>query len=1112
MQELCGKRIKRKGNKGSNLSLFLEKSRHLKNINYFDFKEWNNWKQTVKSFYRNESLLPLFINKSHDNRPYILVQIFDIDIVALLDSGANLSVVGRKGLEILHHLGLKVHSSSLQQIATADGTKQSVEGIVDLPISINNRLHILPAAVVPTLPHAFIFGSDFCRNFEISINFKDCTWDINSKFSNSSVNVVGSDELSEITVGCEEEFSPSERLQAQEIVDSFNIVSSDERLGRTNKIAMSIDTGDAKPIKQKQYNMSPYMLKILNQELDEMIKLGVVEPSESSWSSPVLLVKKSSGEHRFCFDGRGLNKVTKHDSYPLPDVNRIMSYAGGARYVSTIDLRKAFWQIPLDPESREKTAFSVPGRGLFQFTVVPFGLCNSAQRQQRLVDKLFGPKYEPFIFCYLDDIVIISSTFTEHCRLLKEVQQILSDANLTINLSKCKFFHSSITYLGFVIDRQGIRTDPEKISAMVNYPRPKTATEVKRFVGLCSWYRRFINNFSGLMSPINALLKGRRKKQPIEWTNKAEDAFIKIKNALVSAPILCPPDFRMNFTIQTDASDVAIGGILTQEKDGEDRIIAYASRSLSRNEVNYSILERELLAIIFCIEKFRGYVEGTKFKVLTDHASLTWLNQLKSTSGRLARWQVKLQQYSFDLMYKKGSSNIVPDFLSRTPPTGEDVPSVRSDDSQFDVLFLNIDPTDSDKWYLNLRNKVETNPELYPQFKVEDNVLFKFLPSKSPLNTNDLDWKYVVPKSQRLQIIKDSHDPPHCAHFGFYKTLRRLQQYYYFPKMRCDVLKFVKSCKICQSQKLSNSTRLGLMGSQKPANFPFQIIAVDIMGPFPRSPRGFCYLLVVADFFSKYTILCPMRDATANNVVKFLEHQIFLVYGVPQFVICDNGPQFAGKTFKKLAQTYKVQKIWYTPRYAAQCNFVERNNKTIGQAIRCYLNEHKDWDRELSKIQFAINSAIHEVHNYAPSYLVFARHIPESGDFYGKIKSTDGIELCPTNRDEYINNFSNLSEVFTEVKEKLHKAYLRNSKSYNLRKRDFVFNVGDKVWRRNRVLSDAVTKFSAKLAPKYILCTVKRKVSKLVYLLENEDGTLAGEYHIKDLKPHFGSNSDISVN
>ncbi|KAJ8975115.1 hypothetical protein NQ317_000957 [Molorchus minor] len=270
------------------------------------------------------------------------------------------------------------------------------------------------------------------------------------------------------------------------------------------------------------------------------------------------------------------------------------------------------------------------------------------------------------------------------------------------------------------------------------------------------------------------------------------------------------------------------------------------------------------------------------------------------------------------------------------------------------------------------------------------------------------------------------------------------------------------------SQKLANTARMGLMGSEKPVKYPFQIIAVDIMGPFPRSSKGNCYLLVVGDWFSKYTLLHPMRQATAQNVVKFIENHVFLAFGVPQFIICDNGTQFAGRVFKKLADTYQVQKIWFSPRYAAQCNFVERNNKTVGTAIRCYVEEHKDWDQELSKIQHAINTAKHEVTGYSPAFLVFGRHVPLSGKYYGQVTSTADVELLPGDRGSYAEGLTSLSQVFSEVRHRIHLAYQRNAAAYNLRKRDISFEVGDKVWRRNKVLSDAVNKFAAKLAPKSI--------------------------------------------
>lgn len=776
-----------------------------------------------------------------------------------------------------------------------------------------------------------------------------------------------------------------------------------------------------------------------------------------------------------------------------------------AKYISSIDLRKAFWQVPLDESSKEKTAFSIPGRGLFHFTVMPFGLCNSAQTQQRLVDALFGPKFEPKIFAYLDDIIITSSTFEEHMSLLTEVKNRLKEAQLTINLKKCEFFKTSLKYLGFVVDYNGLRTDPDKVSAMVNYPRPTTSTEVKRFIGLCSWYRRFIDNFSALVSPLNALLKGKKKKQPITWSPEAETSFLNIKNSLVSAPILCSPDFSKPFTIQCDASDTALGGILTQINDGHERVIAYASRSLSRTERNYSVTERELLSLLFCIDKFRAYVEGARFTVITDHYSLLWLNNMKNPTGKLARWAVRLRQYSFDLIHRKGSSNIVPDALSRIPHD-DTVPLETPEISIIDISLDNLD-----NWYTSLREKVSRNPELYPQWKVDNNLLFKYVPSKLPIQSNIKEWKFLVPKSQRAAVISSCHDPPTSSHFGFYKTSSRVQDNYYWPKMRRDILKYVRACKVCQSQKISNTSRMGLMGSEKRVNYPFQIIAVDIMGPFPRSSKGNCYLLVVGDWFTKYTLLHPMRQATAQNIVKFIENQVFLAFGVPQFIVCDNGTQFAGRIFKKLADTYQVQKIWFSARYAAQCNFVERNNQTVGTAIRSYVEEHKDWDQELHKIQHAINTAKHEVTGFTPSFLAFGRHVPLSGKYYGQVTSTADIELLPGDRNTYAEGLKALTQIFAEVRNKIHLAHQRNAAAYNLRKRDFSFEVGDKVWRRNKVLSDAAIKFAAKLAPKYVLCTVRKKVSRLIYSLENADGSLAGEWHIKDLKPYFGSNSDVSV-
>lgn len=1095
---------------------------------YFDKTDWISWKAVVKNFYKSKpKCLPLFLSKLDDNRPYISVKILGVNITALLDSGSTHTVVGEYGIQFIRDLGITSSNSKSDAIETADKTKKPIVGVVDLPIEIKNSCLVIKAVLVPTLPFGLVFGCDFLKKYELLLDFKKNTWGTqnNNDFGLNKIqledetkkNSIAKCSLSEnlISLFSLDMLSAEQRQEAKKVLDSFDLINSEHGLGRTNKIIMNIETGDAKPIRKKPYLMSPYMLDILNKELDDMLQLGVVEPANSPWCSPVLLVKKSNDEYRFVFDGRMLNQVTTYDSYPMANIDRILNSLRGANYISSIDLRKSFWQIPLSDEAKPKTAFSVVGRGQFQFKTVPFGLCNAAQTQQRLVDAIFGPRYEPYIFCYLDDIIVCSPTFEHHIRLLSEVRDRLKEANLTINIKKCEFFKKTLKFLGYIVGSNSLRTDPNKVSAMLNFPRPTTTTEIKRFIGLCSWYRRFIKSFSALVSPINDLLKGRKKGQSIDWSPAAEESFIKIKELLVSAPILCQPDYSKEFFVECDASNTGLGGVLVQNIDGEDRVIAYASRTLSRAERNYSVTERECLAVIFAIEKFRPWIDGIKFTVRTDHYSLLWLNNLQNPTGRLARWAVRLRQFSFNLVHRKGSNNVVPDFLSRAPPIDSPNDLSEVDHGKISSKFISsitipeVSLDKIDPWYNNLRKKVRSTPNSYPQWKVENDFLLKFIPVAVPFSSNLIEWKYVVPRPQRRDIIDACHSPPTCSHLGVYKTLSRIKEKFYWPKMKYDVLKFIRNCRVCGSQKSSNQKPMGLMGKEKHVCFPFQTIAIDLMGPFPRSKKGNKWLLVVGDWFSKYVLLCSLRSSKSSHITNFLEKNVFLTYGVPQFIICDNGPQFISREFKNLAKKYQVQKICYNAVYSPQCNFVERINKTVGTAIRSYISKHDTWDVELEKIQFALNTSRHEITNHTPAFLVFARHLPISGKYYGSIPKEQDFEITPGNRDNYAADLKDLNLVFQEVRGKLHSAYERNSKYYNLRRRNISFNKGDLVWRHNKVLSQAAIKYTAKLAPRFVLSKVHEKVSNVVYELIDLDGTKTGRWHIKDMKPYLGQ-EDVS--
>ncbi|KAK9730865.1 Reverse transcriptase (RNA-dependent DNA polymerase) [Popillia japonica] len=312
--------------------------------------------------------------------------------------------------------------------------------------------------------------------------------------------------------------SDTQKADLETVASLYKEIGPENELGKTDLITHHIDTGNASPIKQRQYPLSPAMREHLNKEIDEMLRLGIIQPSKSPWCSPLWLVKKSNGKFRICFDGRKLNSVTVSDAYPMPLIDSIITKIRDARYLSSIDLKQAFFQIPLDKESQPKTAFAIQGRGLFEFCRMPFGLSCSPQTMCRLMDKVIGPSLEPYVFYYLDDIIICTPDFETHLIVLRKVFERLQHAKLTVNYEKCHFCRPSLKFLGFIVDQEGLRTDPDKVSAIVDYPTPKTTTQIKRLIGLVGYYRRFLKNFSALSSPITDLLRGRKKGQPITWT------------------------------------------------------------------------------------------------------------------------------------------------------------------------------------------------------------------------------------------------------------------------------------------------------------------------------------------------------------------------------------------------------------------------------------------------------------------------------------------------------------------------------------------------------------------------------------------------------------------
>ncbi|CAK9834649.1 Retrovirus-related Pol polyprotein from transposon 17.6 [Anthophora retusa] len=469
---------------------------------------------------------------------------------------------------------------------------------------------------------------------------------------------------------CTDHLNSEEQENLAELVDRHHDLFHlpGDYLGMTSAVAHKIPTTDDIPTHVKQYRYPPIHKAEINLQMKELLDNDIVAPSKSPYNSPLWIVPKKPDEQgnkrwRMVIDYRALNEKSIPDAYPLPSIVEILDQLGSAKYFSVFDLASGFHQIGLAKEDAQKTAFSTP-YGHYEFRRMPFGLRNAPATFQRLMDSVLSGLQGTELFVYLDDIVIYSRSLSEHRDKFNKLADRLRRANLKLQPSKCGFLHREVAYLGHVIGENGVKPCPKKIESVQNYPRPKNAKNVREFLGLAGYYRRFINKFSHISKPLTALLK---KENKFTWGSEQENAFSTLRNALCHEPVLQYPNFDEPFHITTDASGHAVGAILSQGEIGSDRPIAYTSRLLQGPELNYSTIEKECLAIIYAVNHFRPYVYGRAFNLITDHRPLIWMNSVKDPSSRLLRWRLKLAEYEYKLIYKAGKKNVNADALSRNP-------------------------------------------------------------------------------------------------------------------------------------------------------------------------------------------------------------------------------------------------------------------------------------------------------------------------------------------------------------------------------------------------------------------------------------------------------------